>query len=190
MFQRCCVVLHSHQQGSSSCSAISPVLLIARALVFLFFILAILIGVYRYTVVVLTCIPPNKRWCWISFFFNFFFIFYFFIYLIYLFFIYILFIFIIYFYYLFIFIYIYYLFIFYFYYFLFFIYFLFIFYYLLIYYLFIYLLFIYLWLCWVFVSMRGLSPVAATGGHSSSRCAGLYRGLSYCGAQAPDAQAH
>ena len=38
--------------------------------------------------------------------------------------------------------------------------------------LFIY-LFIYLWLCWVFVSVRGLSPVAASGGHSSSRCAGL-----------------
>ena len=34
-------------------------------------------------------------------------------------------------------------------------------------------LFIYLWLCWVFVSARGLSPVAASGGHSSSRCAGL-----------------
>ena len=34
-------------------------------------------------------------------------------------------------------------------------------------------LFIYLWLCWVFVSVRGLSPVAACGGHSSSRCAGL-----------------
>ena len=29
----------------------------------------------------------------------------------------------------------------------------------------------------------------ARGGHSSSRCAGLYRGLSYCGAQALDAQA-
>ena len=41
-------------------------------------------------------------------------------------------------------------------------------------YLFIYLfLFIYLWLCWVFVSVRGLSLVAASGGHSSSRCAGL-----------------
>ena len=40
-------------------------------------------------------------------------------------------------------------------------------------YLFIY-LFIYLFrLCWVFVSVRGLSPVAASGGHSSSRCAGL-----------------
>ena len=38
--------------------------------------------------------------------------------------------------------------------------------------LFIY-LFIYFWLCWVFVSVRGLSPVAASGGHSSLRCAGL-----------------
>ena len=34
-------------------------------------------------------------------------------------------------------------------------------------------LFIYLWLCWVFVSVPGLPPVAASGGHSSSRCAGL-----------------
>ena len=34
-------------------------------------------------------------------------------------------------------------------------------------------LFIYLWLCWVLVSVRGLSPVVANGGHSSSRCAGL-----------------
>ena len=34
-------------------------------------------------------------------------------------------------------------------------------------------LFIYLWLCWGFVSVRGLSPVAASGDHSSSRCAGL-----------------
>ena len=34
-------------------------------------------------------------------------------------------------------------------------------------------LFIYLWLCWVFVSVRGLFPVAASGGHSSSWCAGL-----------------
>ena len=33
-------------------------------------------------------------------------------------------------------------------------------------------LFIY-WLCWVFVSVRGLSLVAASGGHSSLRCAGL-----------------
>ena len=34
-------------------------------------------------------------------------------------------------------------------------------------------LFIYLWLRWAFVSVRGLSPVAVSGGHSSSRCAGL-----------------
>ena len=34
-------------------------------------------------------------------------------------------------------------------------------------------LFIYLWLCWVFVSVWGLSLVVASGGHSSSRCAGL-----------------
>ena len=34
-------------------------------------------------------------------------------------------------------------------------------------------LFIYFWLRWVFVSVRGLSLVAASGGHSSSRCAGL-----------------
>ena len=34
-------------------------------------------------------------------------------------------------------------------------------------------LFIYLWLCWVFVSVRGLSPAVVSGGHSSSRCAGL-----------------
>ena len=31
----------------------------------------------------------------------------------------------------------------------------------------------YLWLCWVFVSVRGLSLVVANGGHSSSWCAGL-----------------
>ena len=30
-----------------------------------------------------------------------------------------------------------------------------------------------LWLCWVIISVRGLSLVAASGGHSSSRCAGL-----------------
>ena len=35
------------------------------------------------------------------------------------------------------------------------------------------LLFIYLWLCWVLVSVRGPPPVAASGVHSSSRCAGL-----------------
>ena len=34
-------------------------------------------------------------------------------------------------------------------------------------------LFIYLWLCWVFVSVRGLSLVVASRGHSSSRCMGL-----------------
>ena len=34
-------------------------------------------------------------------------------------------------------------------------------------------LFVYFWLCWVFVSVRGLSLVAASGDHSSSRCAGL-----------------
>ena len=34
-------------------------------------------------------------------------------------------------------------------------------------------LFIYLWLCWVFVSVQGLSLVAVSGGHSSSQCAGL-----------------
>ena len=38
--------------------------------------------------------------------------------------------------------------------------------------LFIYFIFIF-WLCWVFVSVRGLSLVAASGGHSSSRCNGL-----------------
>ena len=38
---------------------------------------------------------------------------------------------------------------------------------------FLIILFIYFWLCWVFVSVRGLSLVAASGGHSSSRCAGL-----------------
>ena len=31
----------------------------------------------------------------------------------------------------------------------------------------------YVWLCWVFVSVRGLSLVVASGGHSSSRCAGV-----------------
>ena len=34
-------------------------------------------------------------------------------------------------------------------------------------------LFIYFWLYWVFISVRGLSLVAASGGHSSSQCAGL-----------------
>ena len=31
----------------------------------------------------------------------------------------------------------------------------------------------YFWLCWVFVSVRGLPLVVASGVHSSSRCAGL-----------------
>ena len=34
-------------------------------------------------------------------------------------------------------------------------------------------LFVYLWLCGVFVSVRGLSLAVASGGHSSSRFAGL-----------------
>ena len=34
-------------------------------------------------------------------------------------------------------------------------------------------IYLFLWLCWVFVSVRGLSLVAASGGHSSSQCAGL-----------------
>ena len=34
-------------------------------------------------------------------------------------------------------------------------------------------LFIYFWLGWVFVSVRGLSLVVASGGHSSSWCVGL-----------------
>ena len=34
-------------------------------------------------------------------------------------------------------------------------------------------LFFNLWLCWVFVSVRGLSLVVASAGHSSSQCAGL-----------------
>ena len=51
-------------------------------------------------------------------------------------------------------------------------------------------LFIYFWLCCVFVCVRGLSLVAASGatlhrGARASHC----RGLSCCGAQAPDAQA-
>ena len=38
---------------------------------------------------------------------------------------------------------------------------------------FVFYLFIYLWLCWVFVSVWGPFLVAASGGRSSSRCAGL-----------------
>ena len=36
-----------------------------------------------------------------------------------------------------------------------------------------YYFFIYFWLCWVFVSVRGLSLVVASRGHSSSQCTGL-----------------
>ena len=39
--------------------------------------------------------------------------------------------------------------------------------------LYFYYLFIYVWLCWVFVSVRGLSLVVASGGHSSLPYAGL-----------------
>ena len=39
--------------------------------------------------------------------------------------------------------------------------------------LFIFIVFYYFWLCWVFVSVRGLSLVAASGGRSSWQCAGL-----------------
>ena len=51
-------------------------------------------------------------------------------------------------------------------------------------------LFIYFWLCWVFVSVRGPSLVAASGAtlHRGAR-AFHRRGLSCCGAQAPDTQA-
>ena len=49
--------------------------------------------------------------------------------------------------------------------------FLFLFFFIVIFYLFIYLFF---WLCWVFVSVRGLPLVVASGGHSSSRCTGLF----------------
>ena len=45
--------------------------------------------------------------------------------------------------------------------------------YLFIYFLLFIYLFIYFWLCWVFISVQGLSLAAASGGHSSSRCAGL-----------------
>ena len=38
---------------------------------------------------------------------------------------------------------------------------------------FFFFLIFFFWLCWVFVSVWGLSPVAASGGHSSSWCAGL-----------------
>ena len=37
----------------------------------------------------------------------------------------------------------------------------------------LFILFIYLWLRWVFVAVRGLSLVAASGGYSSLQCAGF-----------------
>ena len=41
-------------------------------------------------------------------------------------------------------------------------------------YLFIYVfIYFYFWLCWVFISVRGLFLVVASGGHSSSWCVGL-----------------
>ena len=36
-----------------------------------------------------------------------------------------------------------------------------------------FILFIYFWLCWVFVAVRGLSLVVASGGYSSLRCTGF-----------------
>ena len=39
--------------------------------------------------------------------------------------------------------------------------------------LFFFKIYLFLWLCWVFVSVQGLSLVVASGGHSSSWCAGL-----------------
>ena len=40
-------------------------------------------------------------------------------------------------------------------------------------YIYIYFNYFYFWLCWVFVSVRGLSLAVARRGHSSLRCAGL-----------------
>ena len=58
------------------------------------------------------------------------------------------------------------------------------------YFIYLFNLFICLWLCWVFVSVRGLPPVAASGGHSyRGAWASHSHGLSCCGAQAPDTQA-
>ena len=51
-------------------------------------------------------------------------------------------------------------------------------------------LFIYFWLCWFFVSARGLSLVAASGATLNHGARAFHRhSLSCCGAQAPDAQA-
>ena len=62
----------------------------------------------------------------------------------------------------------------------------------------LFILFIYFWLGWVFVAVHGLSLVAASGGYSSLRCAGVslrwllllqstgsrHAGFSSCGAWA------
>ena len=37
----------------------------------------------------------------------------------------------------------------------------------------IYFIFIYFWLCWVFIAVRGLSLVAASGGYSTLQCTGF-----------------
>ena len=51
-------------------------------------------------------------------------------------------------------------------------------------------LFFFFWLCWVFVAVHRLSPVAASGDHSSLPYAGfLFHGFPCCGAWAPGAQA-
>ena len=55
-----------------------------------------------------------------------------------------------------------------------------------------FILFIYFWLCWVFIAVRGLSLVVASGGFSCSRARALgtwasvvvARGLSSCGSLA------
>ena len=55
---------------------------------------------------------------------------------------------------------------------------------------FLFIYFIYLRLCWVPASVQGPSPVRQAGAtlHRGAR-ASHHRGLSRCGAQAPDAQA-
>ena len=50
-------------------------------------------------------------------------------------------------------------------------------------------LFVHLWLCWVFITERGLSPVAESGGQSSLPCAGLsLAGFSRCSSRALEHQ--
>ena len=64
--------------------------------------------------------------------------------------------------------------------------------------------FFFLWLCWVFIAMRGLSLVVASGGYSSLKCAGvssqcllllqsmgsMHVGFSSCGTRASVVVAH